>query len=124
LEYFIVLEITQFIEQITTFFCPIIWVEHCVSPFLQNRCAKNVESSHLFFPTRLHLCDLLIMEWVTMGKPDINSVEVHAQLSNNRHHPVDGVLVGQVYSGPLFVLTLSLVVHGSHEYTLRIDWTI
>ncbi len=26
-------------------------------------------------------------------KPNINSVEVHPQLSNNRH-PVDGVLVG------------------------------
>jgi len=26
-------------------------------------------------------------------KPDIDSVEVHAQLSNNRH-PVDGALVG------------------------------
>jgi hypothetical protein len=39
-----------------------------------------------------------------MGKPDINSVEVHAQPSNNRHPPVDGVLVGPVYSGPLLSL--------------------
>jgi hypothetical protein len=38
-----------------------------------------------------------------MGKLDSNSVEVHAQLSNNRHHPVDGVLVRQVYSGPVSV---------------------
>jgi hypothetical protein len=30
---------------------------------------------------------------VTKVKPNINSVEVHPQLSNNRH-PVDGVLVG------------------------------
>jgi hypothetical protein len=29
----------------------------------------------------------------TKVKPNINSVEVHPQLSNNRH-PVDGVLVG------------------------------
>jgi hypothetical protein len=29
-------------EQITTFLCATIWVEHCVSPFLQKRCAKNV----------------------------------------------------------------------------------
>jgi hypothetical protein len=37
---------------------------------------------------------------------------------------MDGVLVGQVYSGPLSVLALPLVVHGSHEYTLRINWNI
>jgi hypothetical protein len=30
---------------------------------------------------------------ITKVKPNINSVEVHPQLSNNRH-PVDGVLVG------------------------------
>jgi hypothetical protein len=30
---------------------------------------------------------------VTKVKPNINSVEVHPQLSNNRH-PVDGALVG------------------------------
>jgi hypothetical protein len=30
---------------------------------------------------------------VTMVKPNINSVEVHPQLSNNRH-PVDGALEG------------------------------
>jgi hypothetical protein len=33
------------------------------------------------------------MEFVTKAKPKINSVEVHSQLSNNRH-PVDGALVG------------------------------
>jgi hypothetical protein len=32
------------------------------------------------------------IEWVTVGKPDINSVEVHAQLSHEEH-PVDGVLM-------------------------------
>jgi hypothetical protein len=32
-------------------------------------------------------------ELVTKVKPDINSVKVHPQLSNNRH-PVDGALVG------------------------------
>jgi hypothetical protein len=30
---------------------------------------------------------------VTKAKPNINSVDVHPQLSNNGH-PVDGVLVG------------------------------
>jgi hypothetical protein len=64
------------------------------------------------------------MEWVTMGKPDINSVEVHAQLSHNRNHPRDGVLVVWVHSGPLSLWVLSLVVHGSHAYTLRIDWNL
>jgi hypothetical protein len=33
------------------------------------------------------------LELITKMKPNINSVEVHPQLSNN-HHPVDGVLVG------------------------------
>jgi hypothetical protein len=37
--------------------------------------------------------DLFPTELVTKVKPNINSVEVHAQLSNNRH-PVDGALVG------------------------------
>jgi hypothetical protein len=32
------------------------------------------------------------MELVTKAKPKINSVEVHSQLSSNRH-PVDGALV-------------------------------
>jgi len=59
-----------------------------------------------------------------MGKPDIISVEVHAQLSHIRHHPRDGVLVVRVHSGPLSLWVLSLVVHGSHTYTLRIDWNL
>ncbi len=37
--------------------------------------------------------DLFPTELVTKVKQNINSVEVHAQLSNNRH-PVDGALVG------------------------------
>jgi hypothetical protein len=32
---------------------------------------------------------LSLQNWVTKVKPKINSVEVHPQLSNNRH-PVDG----------------------------------
>jgi len=39
-------------------------------------------------------------------KPYINSVEVHPQLSQNRH-PVDGVLVGVVYSSNTHSLTPS-----------------
>jgi hypothetical protein len=45
-----------------------------------------------YFPTCLLMYDLLLIEWVTVGKPDINSVEVHAQLSHEEH-PVDGVLM-------------------------------
>jgi hypothetical protein len=37
-------------------------------------------------------------------KPNINSVEVHPQLSNNGH-PVDGALVGAVNGGPYFTTT-------------------
>jgi hypothetical protein len=40
-----------------------------------------------------YIWDLFPTELVTKVKPNINSVEVHPQLSNNRH-PVDGVLVG------------------------------
>jgi hypothetical protein len=36
---------------------------------------------------------ILPTELVTKVKPNINSVEVHPQLSSNGH-PVDGVLVG------------------------------
>jgi hypothetical protein len=35
----------------------------------------------------------LVSKMVTNMKPNINSGEVHPQLTNNRH-PVDGVLVG------------------------------
>jgi hypothetical protein len=45
------------------------------------------------------------MELVTKAKPKINSVEVHSQLSNNRH-PVDGALVG---AGSLWPKTLELL---------------
>jgi hypothetical protein len=37
--------------------------------------------------------NLFSTELVTKVKPNINSVEVHLQLSNNRH-PVDGAVVG------------------------------
>jgi len=35
---------------------------------------------------------LSLQNWVSKVKPKINSVEVHPQLSNNRH-PVDGWMV-------------------------------
>ncbi len=48
--------------------------------------------------------DLFPTELVTKVKPNINSVEVHAQLSNNRH-PVDGALVGAGLLSPSRVIT-------------------
>jgi hypothetical protein len=46
-----------------------------------------------FFPY-LPIWETYFLEnWVTKVKPNINSVEVHPQLSNNRH-PVDDALVG------------------------------
>jgi hypothetical protein len=47
-----------------------------------------------YFPTYLPIYETYFLQsLLTKVKPNINSVEVHPQLSNNRH-PVDGVLVG------------------------------
>ncbi len=46
-----------------------------------------------------------LTELVTKVKPNINSVEVHAQLSNNRH-PVDGALVGGGSPWPMPAFTV------------------
>jgi hypothetical protein len=46
-----------------------------------------------YFPTYMPIWDLFPTELVTKMKPNINSVELHPQLSNNGH-PVDGALVG------------------------------
>jgi hypothetical protein len=47
--------------------------------------------------------DLFPTELVTKVKPNINSVEVHPQLSNNKHHPVDGALVAAGSLWPTWV---------------------
>jgi hypothetical protein len=39
---------------------------------------------------------LFLTKLVTKVKPNINSVELHPQLSNKGMHPVDGALVGAV----------------------------
>jgi hypothetical protein len=44
-----------------------------------------------YFPTYLLIYDLFLIEWVIV-KPNINSIEVHAQLNHDKH-PMDGVLV-------------------------------
>jgi len=47
-----------------------------------------------YFLTYLPIYETYFLtELVTKMKPNVNSVEVHPQLSNNRH-PVDGALVG------------------------------
>jgi len=49
-----------------------------------------------YFSTNLPIYtrDLFPTQLVTKVKPNINSVEVHPQLSKNNEHPVDGALVG------------------------------
>jgi hypothetical protein len=50
-------------------------------------------SSYLFFHLSIYLyIRPFLIELVTKVKPNINSIEVHPQLSNNEH-PMDDVLV-------------------------------
>ncbi len=46
----------------------------------------------IYIYTYIWTYDLLLTEWVIEVKPDINSVEVHSQLSHNKH-VVHGVLM-------------------------------
>jgi hypothetical protein len=52
-----------------------------------------IPSSHLFSYLSTYVKDLFPTELVTKVKRNINSGEVHRQLSNNRY-PVDGALLG------------------------------
>jgi hypothetical protein len=64
-----------------------------------------------YFPTYLPMYETYFLtELVTKMKPNINSVEVHPQLSNNRH-PVDGVLVG---AGSFMSFSFTLASNYSH----------
>ncbi len=48
---------------------------------------------------------IFFTELVTKVKPNINSVEVHPQLSsNNNEHPVDGALVGAGSPWPITLI--------------------
>jgi hypothetical protein len=48
----------------------------------------------VYFPTYLPIYETYFLQnWVTKMKPNINSVKVHPQLSNNGH-PVDGWCAG------------------------------
>jgi hypothetical protein len=74
----------------------------CKNPWgiLENGKASTYLSSDLIFVP----IQLLCTKWVTKVKPDINSVEVHPQLSHNKH-PVDGCMV---QSGPHFTSLLRM----------------
>jgi hypothetical protein len=50
-------------------------------------------SSQLFSYLSTYIWDLFLSEIISKVKPNINSVEVYPQLSNNGH-PVDGAMVG------------------------------
>ncbi len=54
-----------------------------------------------YFPTYLRIYETYFLQLVTKVRPNINSVEVHSQLSDNGH-PVDGALVGAASQWPCF----------------------
>jgi hypothetical protein len=59
-----------------------------------------------YFPTYLAISETYFLtELVNKAKPNIISVEVRSQLSNNRH-PVDGALVGPGSLWPIFMSAL------------------
>jgi hypothetical protein len=56
-----------------------------------------------YFPTYLAISETYFLtELVNKAKPNTIAVEVHPQLSNNRH-PVDGALVGPGSVWPIYV---------------------
>jgi hypothetical protein len=55
----------------------------------------------MYKPSTYLLITYFLTEMVTNAKLNINSVEVHPQLSDNRH-PVDGALVGPGSLCPIF----------------------
>jgi hypothetical protein len=85
-----------------------------MGPFpMYKPCSYLVVTS---FPTYLPIYETYFLQnWFTKMKPNINSVEVHPQLSNNGH-PVDGAPVGAgstelVYG---FTLVTNYVRNRSH----------
>jgi hypothetical protein len=67
-----------------------------------------------------YIQDTLLALWVTMVKPDINSVEIHPQWCHNRH-PVDRALVdtGSVWSPNITSKFLKKCFHVSDRCNLR-----
>jgi hypothetical protein len=72
-----------------------------------------------YFPTYLAISETYFLtELVNKAKPNIISVEVHSQLSNNRH-PVDGALVGPGSLWPIFMSALIPTIFYVHiSFTL------
>jgi hypothetical protein len=60
-------------------------------------------STYLFSYLSTHIWDLFPTELFTKVKPNINFVDVHPQLSNNRH-PVDVALVAKNMEGFCFLI--------------------
>jgi hypothetical protein len=69
-----------------------------------------------YFPTYLPIYDetLFLQNLVTKVKPNINSVEVHPELSYNGH-PVDGALVG---ADSVWASSCYLINHGTNFHNL------
>jgi len=77
-------------------------------------------SSYLFSYLFTYIWDLFPTELVTQMKPNINSVEVHSQLSNNRR-PVDGALAGvRVHCGLL--ISLHYTRQGDSVHIIVVVW--
>ncbi len=53
-----------------------------------------------YFPSYLPIYETYFLQLVTKVRPNVNSVEVHPQLSDNGH-PVDGALVGAASQWPV-----------------------
>jgi hypothetical protein len=60
----------------------------------------------MYKPSTYLLITYFLTEMVTNVKLNINSVEVHPQLSNNRH-TVDGALVGPGSLWPIFYVPIN-----------------
>jgi hypothetical protein len=79
----------------------------------------------IYFPTYLPIYETYFFtELVTKVKPNINSVEVHPQLSKNNEHPVDGALVVGAGSPWPITLILSIVYLITSVIRItRVHWT-
>jgi hypothetical protein len=72
-----------------------------------------------YFPTYLPIYETYFLQnWLPRSKPNINSVEVHPQMSNNGH-PVDGALVGAGSLWPLLRETKLLLNLRRPPHTLE-----
>jgi hypothetical protein len=68
----------------------------------------------MYIPSTYQVITYFLQKLVTKVKPNINSVEVHPQLSKNRMHPVDGAMVG---AGSLWPFIHTLLIYLGPLYT-------